>query len=143
MNGLLRYCLFPLVLGFYHGETTEGRGQFLTADRFVSPSDECLEIYFGRFPGLQYGTLRIQAHSPHLSMSRNDGVTIRHDFATAMDSRLDIHSSGFLILRRPKQPPFYLCGIKPVHAIQLVGVSLRWPDDIRRCLQPPEITAKV
>jgi hypothetical protein len=134
----IRHLLFPAVLIFYKREPMASRGQFLRSFGFETTSHEATRILYGRFEGLQYGTLRFTAAPPHVVIERKDGVVIHHNFLNDAGSLLELGSDGVLVLRRSDEPPFQICRIRTVDMIQLIGVYHRLPAELKNRLVLPK-----
>jgi hypothetical protein len=139
MKLTIRHFLFPFVLWFYHREPINQRGQYLRAYQFVSDTDNAVELYLARFEGFKYGVFRFQSTAPHVTIKRKDGVFIEHDLRADAESEISIENSGMLILKRRSSEPFLICRVSVVHALQLIGVYHRLPNELKKCFKTPEV----
>jgi len=134
-----RHYLFPVFLWLYYRESQETRGEYLQASGFANPTEDSVEFPLERFPGWRYGTLRLDAKPPRLTLTRKDGCCIDHDFLKDASSTVEVTKSGCFVLHREACRPFTLCSAKGYQAVQFVVVWNQLPDEIRTRIRVPTV----
>lgn len=136
MKLTLRQLLYPVIILAYRLDSKDNRGGFLVPFHHLNPTEDSLEIHFGRLIGWRYGSFRIETKTPRISLDRKDGVRWEHDLSRDTESALEITAEGFR-MHRPGQPPFVLCQYKRTYAFQIALIWSRMPAEIKTRLRFP------